>query len=70
MAKASRESQLKFMRSYGFDTLRKAMIAAFDRQGADFLTDEQLSNLVSEHVRKERFTAQLHRTNRKIRKAA
>lgn len=68
--KADRESQLKFMRSYGFDTLHKAVIAAFDRQGADFLTDEQLSNLVSEHVGKERFTARLHRQNRKIRKVA
>lgn len=61
----TRERKERFMRDFGSSALRDAVINAFDRDGADWLTDEQLDEIVNEAVRKWRFAQRLNRENRR-----
>lgn len=63
---ATRERKLRFMRDFGPFALRDAVVAAFDREGADFLTDEQLDGIVAQQVSDWKFSAKLARRNRAI----
>ncbi|WP_029073543.1 hypothetical protein [Kaistia adipata] len=70
---ASRKRQVEFMRSFGDSALTDAVAAMIRRHGPDWLTDEQLSEVVSKQVADARWTARNTRRNRRIasdRKAA
>jgi len=70
---ASRKRQAEFMRSFGDSALVDAVAAMIRRQGPDWLTDEQLSEVVSKQVADARRGARTTRRNRRIaadRKAA
>lgn len=70
MKPAPREKLEAYLRNFNDYSLSKAMSDALKVCGTSFLTDEQIEFMASRRVQKERFTARLHRENRKIRKAA
>jgi hypothetical protein len=70
---ASRKRQVEFLRSFGDSALIDAVAAMVRRHGPDWLTDEQLSEVVSKQVADARWSARNTRRNRRIasdRKAA
>jgi hypothetical protein len=69
MSAATRERKLAFMREIDTFALRNAVEAAFVRNGPDWLTNEQLDEIVSHQVRRQRWTQRHNRENRKLRAA-
>lgn len=67
---ATRERKLQFMRDGGSIRLRSAVMAAFDREGPDFLTDEQLDRIVQREVEDWRDTQHMNMRNRARMEAA
>jgi len=70
---ASRKRQVEFMRSFGDDALIDAVVQMIRQYGADWITDQQLSEVVSKQVADARWTARNTRRNRRLssdRKAA
>jgi hypothetical protein len=63
---SSRERKERFMRDFGSCALRQAVVAAFDRLGADWLTDEQLDDIVRRQVDDWRLTQRLNLRNRAL----
>lgn len=70
MNSAPRDKLEQYLRNFNDYNLNKAMSDALSACGASFLTDEQIEFMVSRRIQKERFTARMHRQNRKIRKIA
>lgn len=74
MMAASRKRQVEFMRSFGGDAaLIDAVAAMIRRYGPDWLTDQQLTEVVAQQVSDARWSARNTRRNRRIaaeRKAA
>lgn len=60
----TRERKIKFMSDGGRDTLREAVADMIRSKGADWLTDDQLSDLVSKYVADWRFTQHFNMRNR------
>ncbi|WEK50354.1 MAG: hypothetical protein P0Y66_22375 [Candidatus Kaistia colombiensis] len=70
---ASRKRQVEFMRSFGDGALMDAVAAMIRRHGPNWLTDEQIAEVVSQQVSDARWTARNTRRNRRLssdRKAA
>lgn len=73
MMATSRKRQVEFMRSFGDTALIDAVAAMIRRYGANWLSDEQLSEVVAQQVSDARWSARNTRRNRRIaveRKAA
>lgn len=62
---ASRKRQVEFMRSFGDTALIDAVAALIRRHGPVWLTDEQLSEIVSRQVEDARRVARHNRRNRR-----
>lgn len=58
---STRERKLRFLRDGGEYVLRDAVMSAFIRHGPDWLTDEQLADMVRENVRDWRSRARRNR---------
>lgn len=70
MNQATRERKLKFIKSFGANAIRDAVIAALCRHGEEFfLTDEQIDDMTSTQVSDWRETGRRNRQNR-IRRVA
>jgi len=70
---ASRKRQVEFMRSFGDTALIDAVAAMIRRYGPEWLTDQQMSEVVAQQVSDARWSARNTRRNRRIaaeRKAA
>ncbi|WOC15005.1 hypothetical protein [Pseudochrobactrum sp. MP213Fo] len=67
---APRNHKIKFINDFGSNAFRDAVIAALSRHGADWFTDEQISDLTTQQVSDWRDTACRNRRNRKTHKAA
>lgn len=70
---ASRKRQVEFMRSFGDTALIDAVAAMIRRYGPDWVSDEQLYEVVAQQVSDARWTARNTRRNRRLvadRKAA
>lgn len=65
----SRDKKIRFVNEFGTHALMKAVAAAFERNGPDWLTDEQLAEITSEQVRQWRRTRRMERQNRQRRVA-
>ncbi|MCV0348499.1 MAG: hypothetical protein K5863_00355 [Nitratireductor sp.] len=64
--KATRERKIEFMQDLGYARLEKAIARRVRRVGAEnFLTDEQLDEIVSDEVADLRFTRHLNMLNRR-----
>ncbi|MBN7764119.1 hypothetical protein JYP52_23605 [Nitratireductor aquibiodomus] len=64
--KATRERKIEFMQELGYARLEKAIARRVRKVGAEnFLTDEQLDEIVSEEVSDLRFTRHLNMLNRR-----
>lgn len=62
---ATRERKIEFMESFGGRyTLTEAVTESFRRNGPDWLTDEQLDEIVRARIADWRFTERLNRENR------
>jgi chromosome condensin MukBEF MukE localization factor len=71
MAQSTRERRLRFIKSFGFNALEKAIMAAVHRHGAEhFLTDDQLEEITAKQVADWRSAERLNRENRNRRAAA
>ena len=70
MRSTPRDKLEQYLRNFSDFNLSKAMTDALMVRGTSFLTDEQIEFMVSRRIQKERFSARLHRQNRKIRKIA
>ena len=67
----SRTRKIRFINEFGTFALMKAVAAAFERNGPDWLTDEQLDEIVRQQVKDWRATARMNRRNRElVRRAA
>lgn len=64
MPVTTRTKRIRFINEFGTFALMKAVAAAFERNGPDWLTDEQLEEIVSEQVRQWRSQARRNRMNR------
>lgn len=70
MASTTRERKLEFMHSFGRKALETAIMEAVCRFGADnFLTDEQLDEIVSVQVSDARAATRRRLRNRRISRA-
>ncbi len=64
--KATRERKIEFMQELGYARLEEAIARRVRKVGAEnFLTDEQLDEIVSEEVADLRFTRHLNMLNRR-----
>lgn len=63
---ASRTKRVRFINEAGPFAMRKAVEAMIARHGPDFLTDEQLAEIVSEQVLQYRRQARNNRRNREF----
>lgn len=64
--KATRERKIEFMQDLGYARLEKAIARRVRRVGAEnFLTDEQLDEIVSDEVADLRITIHLNIQNRR-----
>jgi len=63
---ASRTKRIRFINEAGPFAMRKAVEAAITRNGPDWLTDEQLAEIVSEQVLQYRRQARNNRKNREF----
>ncbi|MCV0371629.1 hypothetical protein [Filomicrobium sp.] len=64
--KATRERKIEFMQDLGYARLEKAIARRVRRVGAEnFLTDEQLDEIVSDEVADLRITIHLNMLNRR-----
>jgi len=64
--RASREHNEQFIKSFGTFADRDAVLGLFRRYGLDMLTDEQLSEIVSDKVADCRRTTRNNRNNRRM----
>lgn len=60
----SRDKKIRFVNEFGPFALMKAVEAAFRRSGPDWLTDEQLDEIVSQQVADWRSTRRRNRQSR------
>lgn len=66
MRKATRERKIQFMRDFSSSALLEAAVKAFRHHGPDWLTDEQLDEIVSQQVSEWRDTQRMNLRNRQI----
>jgi hypothetical protein len=62
----TRERKIKFINSFGHNAMRTAVTEAYCRNGVDWLTDEQLDEIVRDQISNWKFTKRLNRRNREI----
>lgn len=60
----SRTKKIRFINEFGTFALMKAVEAAFIRNGPDWLTDEQLDEIVTQQVKDRRRQQRWNRQNR------
>jgi len=61
---ATRDRKIAFIEDAGYGALERAVVSALRRNGADWLTDEQVSELASREVADARFRQHLNMRNR------
>lgn len=64
--KASRKRQERFMAEFGYRAVNKMAMQILDRRGADWLTDEQMDDVVSVAIAQWRATQRFNRCNRAL----